>query len=377
MIAVRPKPWTRHHTHRLFHISLGLVFAYIIGMLSAGLVVAWWQVSASDEVTISARIGDVEPGPTVIGGGGSGGGPVPIANPPVTEPTQPIEEPKVDLESLMPDAQQQVIDSPAGPIKVYIFNTRRPPFKGVTSMPFALIFLEVHSDFVLHGTAQADEKGRWQWYPPEDIAPGPHKLLVTTVDPNNPARVARASLDFYIETNAPSKTPKPIVPVSNAFFKELFGIFLTIPSQYKAVAAGDNVVADLRLYSQGDTVTKDIKYSVVGPDNDVVLEVSETLPLGEEIAFKKTFITHPGARAGTYTIHVKVPNLINTAVASDKFLILSPPTGLAGTSVPTTPLMIEMLLALLLLFIVLTIFAYRRVLVLTRRIREQNLVHSH
>jgi hypothetical protein len=140
------------------------------------------------------------------------------------------------------------------------------------------------------------------------------------------------------------------------------------------VPAGSQVVASLRIYSADFPDAKDIKYTVIGPANDTVFDVTESISSGKELAFRKTFITHPDARSGTYIIKVKIPGLINTAVASDTFEITpgGSPAQSSQTTIFVTPVALASLGSLLLLFIVLSVVTHRRVTALTHVIKKQS-----
>jgi|GEM_PF-3455596 len=370
-MQLAPKPWTHDHTHRLFHISLGLCFAFIAGTFSAGLVVAWMQTSASTtpvshNVAIRAQVGDVEPGPTETGPNGS----TPVPSPTLLQVPVPA-NPWVTVSAVA--AHNQVVQTPQGQVAMPAFDTRRPVFAGATNISNALIFIQVSSQNVIYSTAIADSQGQWRWQAPEDLAVGIHKIYVTARDQDNSAVFASAALDFYVNPASPSETPKPITPVTG-LLKGLFGIFVSIPDQYKIVPPGSSVVADLRFFSggSGDGGPQDIQYIMVGPDNDIVFEVTETIPPGKELAFRKTFITHPNARPGVYRIIVKTPRLENVAVASDTFEIRPLPgqEGSLQRNIYVTPVALGLMASLLLLFVFLTALTYHRVWKLTHTIKK-------
>jgi hypothetical protein len=95
-MQLKPTVWTHHHTHRLFHLSMGLCLTFVAGTIVTGLVSVWLSAGAVNQdvtggpVVIEAVVPGVTPGP-ISGGGGPA--PVPPPTPTPTPTPQPNPQP--------------------------------------------------------------------------------------------------------------------------------------------------------------------------------------------------------------------------------------------------------------------------------------------
>lgn len=82
----------------------------------------------------------------------------------------------------------------------------KPLFSGSTSIPYAIIDIEVHSEMIVYTQIQANANGYWSWTPSLDIPTGKHTLYVSARDPLNPSNTISSQLPFVIISTLNSST---------------------------------------------------------------------------------------------------------------------------------------------------------------------------
>ena len=413
-MRIAPQNWTHHHIQRLYHISMLATFVFIIATIVSGIFIYTYYVSAGNlleqgSVNVTATVPGMEQGPTVIeppSGGGSGT-PAVAYNPPqpTPEPTlKPTPEPTPEPEKTTETPEQtnlqapQVIvsipdDVPITPVKAAdghtvnlpSYSTQNPTFQGTTSIKNAIVFLEIHSYQIIRATTYADSQGHWSWTATEAISPGQHELFTTAQDPQNPTNTAKSQLNFYVEPTAKAKQSSVSSAqglITSPDLKEgtLFDVLVMIPTQFKAIAPGDDLVANIKLInfgSSGNPVDVSVEYTVENAQGEIIMQSSQTVAVATQLSVLKTFNTNQSLPEGQYKLTVRVPSKDVIATASDVFEVKGPPILAVGVTgkVDITSIF-QTLFILLFMFTLVAYWEYNKVSVLThfiRKVDEQDL----
>ncbi|QQS22958.1 hypothetical protein IPM19_00070 [bacterium] len=383
-MKLKPEKWTHNHSHRLYHMSMGVCFGFI-SLAVVGVMATVWMNAGAEDVNITALVEGVNPGP-IIGGGG-GPAPVPTPNPTINM----VAEPQGQI-------AQRPINTPEGLRAADVFPGR-PSYSGTTSVGGGLIFISVSGTSSFNSTAQADATGKWLWQSPVELIEGTYSITASVYDSYDLTRSGSTKRYFIVEfpkepvpvdpgqpgqpgqpggpgtqpgtgtgTGKPSTPGGPSIPtlppVEVPAGPSQFGIFISIVDDYRYVNAGEKVIARLMLVSSTgqQVVAQDIDYKIISPAGKVILETTDTVSFSKQSQFLKTFTTAPETPAGEYTIQVSSRHNGITSQAQAKFNLLANPAS-AGTVQPQGPVVIWSLLILLwLLFVVLLIIAYRQVM---------------
>lgn len=371
-MQIKPQSWTHHHTHRLFHISLGLCFGFISLVIVGGMATALFSATAdtspkSGVINVGATVEGVNPGP--INPGGQSGTiipPVQTQNPTVTIVAEP----------------QGYVPTQGG---AYVFNNQTPAFSGVSSVPNGLVFITIRGAAELNSTAQADSLGHWYWQSPVYFPEGKYDITVAVFDSYDLTRSGSAKANFIIKLPEgqqpvpvnPGSSPTepqipsgPLTPPTGPTSNLIFGAFIKILPDYKVVETTQKVVVAVNLISNSgkEVLNQDIHFKIVSPQGKVILQTSDVVSFNRHSEYLKTFYIAPATPEGEYTISVSADYTGTQSLASDTFTIkefVVLPTGQTtpnSNTIEQWPAMIwALLLMLLLLFIVLTIMAYHQI----------------
>lgn len=392
-MKLKPEKWTHHHTHRLFHISMGLCFGFISIVLVGGMLSALFNVSADDNtpksgvLNVSALVEGVNPGPITSGTIG-GSKPAPTANPTIT-----------------------IFAVPQGYVPVesgaYIFSSNSPIFSGYTSVPNGLVFITVKGQKDLNSTVFAGQDGKWYWKSPEALPEGKYSVTVAVFDSYDLTRSGSAFARFNIKlpaVEAPSNTnsnaqtnqsDKPInsgntsnpgspsipnepelpptepqEPPLESGANPIFGTFVKVLQDYKKISTNNKVVVAVSLVSNSEKQINDqkIDFKVTSPKGKVILQTSDVVSFSKHSDYLKTFFIAPATPAGEYTVLVTSTYKGISSTSSDTFIVNESPAAVGEVSenneqvVQQWPVLVWVLLFLLLfMFIILTIMAYYQV----------------
>lgn len=383
-MKLRPEYWTHHHTHRLFHISLGICFGFIAITLVGGMTTALFNATAdgtpkSGDITVTALVSGVNPGPI---SGGSTGGSKPPAPAPTANPTI----------SIVAEPQGQITTRS----NAYVFTNSYPAFSGFASVPNGLVFLKIEGQAILNSTTQATSNGYWYWKSPESLPVGSYQITAAVFDSYDLTRSGNAKANFVIEIpnqlpdseslppssqpstpgssgsipapTTPELPPMPTLPTSPTI-NALFGVFLRVLPDYKTVVPGTSVVTAVSLVSNSkvsEVVNQDLQFKVMSPKGQVILETTDTVSFSKHSDYLKTFNIAPATPPGQYTISITATHSGVTSVASDTFEITASAPVVGSQTNPNIPaqwpaLVWALLIMLVLMFIVLTIVAYHQV----------------
>ncbi|HEX3099745.1 MAG TPA: hypothetical protein VHQ41_02110 [Patescibacteria group bacterium] len=401
-MQLKPKPWTHHHAHRLFHISMGLCFGFAALVLVAGMGTYWVTAGAvssvSQDLDITATVAGINPGPVTPPSTSGSRVPVPSANPTITITAEP--------QGLVP---QRNITAGGNTVPAYVFDTRRPAFSGTTSVSNGLIFIYIEGPRNVNTTARASADGKWLWQSPDQLPFGTYAITAVVYDSYNLTNSASAKTYFIIQTppaqpgqpaqpGKPSQpggsgsgngtpgqpgTPSepgspeqpPVIPAGN--LNTVFGIFYEILPQYKSIETGGQIISWVTLVSNADqsVANQDITYQVISPDNKVVLQTTDTVSFSKQVQYMKTFNIAPMTPPGTYTIRISSKYNGIESMASDTFVLREAQAPIAA--IGQGPAVIwSLLILLLILFLILVIIAYRYVRRHTRELEGYNAPES-
>ncbi len=365
-MRTHPKQWTHHHTHRMYHLSLGVCFSFIAATLLWGSTLAWWQAQA-DNLAISAIVGGINPGPTVITGSGD-------SHPPAPQPAPAPPKVNIDLPSQLPE--QEITLAGGEKTLAYVFPTARPGFSGNTNIPNALVFLEIHSDQVIRSTTVADGDGYWQWTAPTDVVSGFHTLTITAQHPEDSTVRAVSTMNFFIPAeHAPVISPSPELLQPDVGNKaSLLDVFVRIPQQSKQIQPGSDVLAQVKLInfgSAGNPVDVPVEYTIENSGGEIIMQIRETVAVATQLAMLKTFYTSPQLAEGTYTIIARAPTTDAIALASDTFQVEGSPVAVLSHTPPMNyTLIYQILIGLFCLFVLIAYFEYKNAAALSLAIKR-------
>ncbi len=393
MIAIRPKPWTRHHAHRMYHLSFAMCFSFVAITVLWGSTLSWWQAQAdqlslSGDVSLSATVQQINPGPAVALGRGSSAPPGTSPGPEV--PANPLPQPQLTSPSASVEPEASALNSkklvtlPSGKKTwVYVYTNQYPQFSGRTNIPNALIFLEIHSAITIRATTTADKNGNWQWASPVPIPSGFHKLAIIAQDPNDSRIMAAAVMNFFIQppANGIIAFPSPnVLEPAPGNQGNLFDVFVKIPSRFKQFAPGEELIAQVKLInfgSPGTPVDTPVRYTIEDSNHKVIMESQDTVAVATQLSIVKTFFTSNSLPEGTYTLIVRVPTKDAIALASDTFELKGGPVLALSENVRVDfTLVFQALLALFFLFVIISYFEYNKAVNLSlviKRASEQDL----
>ncbi len=372
------KQFSHHHVHRLFHISMGLCFAFILLTIVAGMVSVWLQAGAdttpkSGTMTVTAIVGGINPGPIT-----SGGSSIPPSNnqiPTITIYAEPYGQ-----------VPQKAVVVGQNTVPAYAFLSANPAFSGQSSVGNSLIFLSISGPQNFNSTALAGNDGKWFWQSPEKFKPGIYTIIATVYNPNDLTKFSTAKTYFVIseQDNNPTQPEFPGTgqptgqpgeqPGENGLGKALFGIFFEVLKDYKKITVGKEVVVAITLVNNNPKIEvhdQEIEYKVIGVDGKVIMESKDTVSFSSISRFLKTILTAPRTKPGVYTVQVTSTYEGITSTASDTFVL--EPFLFSENESDTSPMILWSALAgLLLLFLFLVLVAYHQVRLVTRHIHEHN-----
>lgn len=203
----------RHHAvHRMFAATmLGVMFFVSLGLMG----VVWRVLGASRSTVFSLTISDPSQNPPSITSSPStvilGSSFPPASMGYLKTPPEDLQDEVNTVLPFLPMSLSILTDEDVTPeggslssvspqLLVARFSDARPVFKGGVGVPYAVIFLEVHSDptRVITASVTADAHGNWRWQPARAVDDGPHVLYITVFDPKGEIKLGSMQLEFEI-----------------------------------------------------------------------------------------------------------------------------------------------------------------------------------
>jgi hypothetical protein len=369
-MEIQPQTWTHHHVHRLFHLSQLAAYCFIVAALVGGSLSVWQEsraetISSSGNVTITANVEAVNPGPSVPSGGGVV---YPIPQGPVT--------PGAPFVTIAPWSDQPLPVQNGQPV----FPTSYVKFQGSSNIVNALLFLDVTGQKELRSTAYLDSNGNWFWIAPAPLPNGQYTVTVTAKSQADAAIKASASLEFMVQVVAPGpQVPaQPAAPPTKK--ANAIDVAVRIPERFKTIRPGDEFIANLDFFQSAPPVTKTevlVRYRIEDDKHHSLMDDTETLLVPGHLSLIKSFSTSAALAEGQYALIVSVDTGQVITAASDTFAVFGSPVILltSPTKIDYTIAM-QILLALALLFAFIAYFEYRKVAFLTRFIKDAEIEPS-
>lgn len=384
----RPYPILRLRPH-------SPVFGRVVVLcaLASCVVLAASAASAAEgTVTVTAMVGSVSPGETlVVTNAGavplyppSSPGPVPATPLPPSVIVPPgvssVLTPTVSIE---PASGQQVGSRLAKAEdgrerEIPVFFTNRPRFSGQTNVPGAEVTFEIDAgDVRLRGKTRTGADGSFSWPAPAFDLPGLYTVQISVTDQSIPALRATETMDFYLDFEAQSKASAPRSRLrsaeDSAVIDPLFDVLVQVTQRYKRILPGEEVVVGVKLLNfgfAGKAVDVPVEYIVEDARGRTITASSETVAVSTQISLLKTFHTAPNAEPGEYTVIVQVPSRGMRALSSDTFEVVSNASLLRGTATDpeatlpwggTAPVTTNLLLVVFLFFGLFVYSGYNKV----------------
>ncbi|MBU2612125.1 MAG: hypothetical protein KKB62_00200 [Nanoarchaeota archaeon] len=152
-----------------------------------------------------------------------------------------------------------------------------------------------------------------------------------------PGEVKNLTIDFLSkESSIPNsyigkitieadKIKKEILTVVNVNSKRnLFDVEVKIPSKYKEVISGDDVLAEIKIYNLGETGRVDamLDYSIKDDEGNTLISASDTVSVETQAGLIKIFSVPEGAKSGRYVFYVGVTYDGGLAISTDTFEVI-------------------------------------------------------
>jgi len=396
-MLIRPKKWTHHHTHRLYHISLGICFTFIALLVLYGILILFLSARADNPAPInlqlSGMVAEVNSGPTTVVTGGGGG-------PPYTPPKQPtLNTPYVTIDFAYSASdskgqnagisyeQVKLSDGTKGWARIY--DTQLPQFSGLTNIPNAIIYIQIQSaDKNINSTSSVNSLGAWSWNALDQLNAGTYTFTVTAVDPNSNLIHASASEYFEVKiptgsnTN-PTQTPGKTTTGTGQTTPGQTGtgqnnpdiyVFVNIPANTKEVPPGGEIFATVKfvnLNSDGQTIKVPAEYIIEDKNNNIIMDTTEDVSVVDQISLLKSFYISGELPEGDYTLIVKAPVAGAVAEASDTFTVKGKKVvSVSETGRINLTAIFQCLTALFLFFAFIAYFEYYKVSMISKEIKK-------
>ena len=232
-----------------------------------------------------------------------------------------------------------------------------PTFSGVSSIPYALIFLEIHSAPIITGKTRADENGYWTWTCPEPIPLGTHTLEVTAQAPEDVSKKVVISQKFEVVAKEYVEEIKE---------KTLFDVVLIVRTEYKKVYPGDDLLiqAIIIKFEPKGRIDIPLHWQIRDEKEEIILDHTETMAIETQLSFIKNFHITEEAKVGKYAIFLEIPYNDTFVHSSDTFEIIKRPIFIIpGKIILTTKEFLKGILWIFVIFLlmfVIFIWALRR-----------------
>lgn len=237
-------------------------------------------------------------------------------------------------------------------------TSQKPSFSGKTNIPFATIFITLHSGPTITATIYANENGYWSWVCPETLDLGTHTLIALAVDPNDPTVTSSDTFSFEIaeeasdqeSTNdhkkkATKKTTRIQSPTSAPLIVATapFAISVSVKNPDHIVYAGNNLSIHTDFTKKSSSLEDrdyEIFYTVVDSDGNTLSEISEKINPTQIDSLEKNIPIAILAKAGKYKVIVKTYNGRDLIEGEDFFQVKEfPIVSVGSTSISLTQIM--------------------------------------
>jgi len=247
-------------------------------------------------------------------------------------------------------------------------TVQKPTFSGHTNIPYAKIFITLHSGPEITAITYANGNGYWSWTSPETLDLGSHTIETIAVDPNDSTITATDSFSFEIvekttsQTNANSHKKKEIKktnlaqrPTPAIITTAPFEIAVSVRNPDQIVYAGNNLSFNVDFIKKSPTLANQdykIFYDVIDSDGRTVSEIYENINPTQIDSLEKNILIPILTKAGKYKIIVKAYDGRNLIEGEDFFQVKElPVVSVGSTSISLTQIMQSLGWISLLLFL--------------------------
>lgn len=364
------KEKTHHHIRRGYHAITFVTSVICVAFFSWVLGIALASVNADQSNSASKPI--ILNAPDVQVGAGN--------KEETTKKSHSVTDPSVTVVPAASIQQRYVLqDGEVQPI--FIFKDQFPKFIGQTNVPDGVAILDIFGINHVTGKTKVDSNGNWSWESTLPLAPGTYTFNIKMTDGQSSKALASDKLLFEVvldkdkDVIAMNFNNKPQLGNNGV----LFDVRATIPKEYKKLAIGNEVKADIKFINFGSpnkAVDVEVQYTITDEEDRIISQNSETMAVKDELEFTKSFLTSDSLASGEYTLTVAVPSQDLVATSTDKFELQSH-NDLAKSSETSSKspfsnkaLLYELLGALLFLGIIIGYMEYNKVVVLSRNIKQ-------
>ena len=369
-MKLKPRKWTHHHVHRLYHLSMLATFAFAALWISYGIFVVMMDAQAGNlleqgSVTVTAFVGQINTLPS--GPSQTAGAVIP---PPVLQMPQ---DPKISV--VFKNSLPGNTKINGKNVATNIYNSQFPEAFGQTNIPGAIIFLTLNGPTNFQSTARTDKDGNWSWQIGEPLNPDFYKITIIAQNPNYPTTFAKISSSLLIQITGlqfPALPNKIQITPQLLGQGNLYNVLIGLPEKFHQIFAGDQLTVQIKfigLATQTKAVTLPVEFVIQGPDGSIILDSTENLQISNQLMLDKSFYTSPELPSGRYKITVRLTSEKLTATSSDFFEIKQRLEQTKVKPINFSPI-IESLMAILFLFCFVIYFEFSKVNTLTKTIKK-------
>ncbi|MCX6761753.1 MAG: hypothetical protein NTY33_02810 [Candidatus Moranbacteria bacterium] len=217
----------------------------------------------------------------------------------------------------------------------------QPLFSGTSTIPYAIVHIQVESPMVFIATVTANANGYWSWRPPAVLSVETHTLTVEAVDPEDSTITELSTFVFSVVTNTSdssgssgSNSSDPSgssesnsksthikqavsVPANTSSPAALFDFSLSIKNNNQAVTQGQDMQVVLNIIDipkQYNETTAPIRYTLIDEKGRTIFSTTRDtfLKKGKEIL--ETFLIPRYTSSGKYSLQAEIlPDRMNVS----------------------------------------------------------------
>ena len=265
------------------------------------------------------------------------------------------------------------------------FNDDRPTFTGYVSVPYAIVFLELHATapHIITTSVTADEHGHWSWQPAQPVTHEGHTLVLSVFDSGRSTLVAKLQLQFIVgsalpvlpDTGLVTRVPVPVRSLIEQH-KALIDVRARIVGvdELHQIHPGDRIFVQVSLVNIGTPgylTDTQVQYRLLDLDNKPLFTQLETVSVATQTSFLKIFTTNITMPESDYHIDVSMQYGDAESQASDSFRIRGEPVlPLTPSTKVNVSVFIQIFSLILAIAVLITYFEYKQLERLRRTIHQ-------
>lgn len=197
----------------------------------------------------------------------------------------------------------------------------QPVFSGISTIPYAIVHIQVESLVVFIAIVIADANGYWSWSPPTQLSVETHTLTVEAVDPDDPSITEVSSFTFAVvgsessTHNSDSKkshTQKTSVALTAAPTVAAllpFDFSLSVENSDQAVMQGQDVQTVLKISDipkQYNGITASVRYNLIDEKGRTIFSTTRDTSLKKGQEIRENFPMPLYMAPGGYSFQVQI-----------------------------------------------------------------------